>query len=81
MGEAGAHAGQQRASGEAYITHPSAAALTLARMKLPLNMIIAGLLHVVPEDTQRTLGEIEERFGSDVAKLVSGITKLSPIKY
>lgn len=76
-----AHKNQKRANGEPYIVHPLATAITLAEMKLPPTMVIAGLLHDVPEDTPRTLAEIEERFGAEVAKLVSGITKLGHIKY
>ena len=76
-----AHKGQKRASGEPYIEHPLAASMTLADMRLPQEMIIAGLLHDVPEDTQKTLADIEERFGPEVAKLVAGITKLGKIKY
>lgn len=76
-----AHRDQRRASGEPYIVHPIATAMTLAEMHLPQNIVIAGLLHDVPEDTHRTLDEIRELFGDDVAKLVSGITKLGKIKY
>lgn len=76
-----AHRDQKRASGEPYIEHPLAAALTLAEMRLPQTMIIAALLHDVPEDTPKTLGDIEQRFGSDVTKLVAGVTKLGKIKY
>lgn len=78
---ADAHSTQKRANGEPYIVHPLATAVTLAEMKLPENIVIAGLLHDVPEDTQTTLAQIEERFGSEVAHLVGGITKLGHIKY
>lgn len=76
-----AHREQKRASGEPYIEHPLTAAITLAEMHLPPIMIIAGLLHDVPEDTQVTLEEIRKAFGDDVAKLVGGVTKLGKIKY
>ncbi len=76
-----AHEGQMRASGEPYIVHPIHTAINLADMKLTPNMIMAGLLHDVPEDTKVTLEEIREKFGDDVAKLVSGITKVGTIKY
>ena len=76
-----AHQQQKRASGEPYITHPLATAFHLAEMHLPDVMIIAGLLHDVPEDTSRTLEELETHFGKEVASLVAGITKLSHIKY
>ncbi|HCC23272.1 TPA: hypothetical protein DF272_03770 [Candidatus Falkowbacteria bacterium] len=76
-----AHAGQKRATGASYIEHTLATAQTLADLKLPPNMIIAGLLHDIPEDTKHTLEEIKEKFGADVAGIVEGITKLSNIKY
>ncbi|MEK7116050.1 MAG: RelA/SpoT family protein [Patescibacteria group bacterium] len=78
---ANAHANQKRANGELYIEHPLAAALTLAEMRLPQVMILAALLHDVPEDTKRTLEEIREQFGDEVARLVGGITKLGKLKY
>ncbi len=76
-----AHRGQKRATGEPYIVHPLATACTLAEMRLPTNIIIAGLLHDVPEDTSRTLEDIEHAFGVDVMQMVRGITKLGKIKY
>lgn len=76
-----AHAGQFRATGEPYVMHCVATAMTLAGMNLPPSMIIAGLLHDVPEDTERTLEDIEKRFGPEVAGMVAGITKLGKLKY
>jgi guanosine-3',5'-bis(diphosphate) 3'-pyrophosphohydrolase len=76
-----AHKEQKRASGVPYIIHPLATAMTLAELRLPPDMIVAGLLHDVPEDTPRTLEDVEAAFGADIAKLVAGITKLSHIKY
>lgn len=76
-----AHEGQKRASGEPYIIHPLAAAYNLAEMRLPAPIIIAGLLHDVPEDTTRTLEDIQSEFGEDIADMVGGITKLGKIKY
>ncbi|MEI7512363.1 MAG: RelA/SpoT family protein [Candidatus Uhrbacteria bacterium] len=76
-----AHAGQKRASGEPYIIHPLATAYNLAEMRLPAPIIIAGILHDVPEDTSRTVEDIQEIFGEDVATMVAGITKLGKIKY
>jgi GTP pyrophosphokinase len=72
-----AHEGQLRATGEPYVTHPIAAALTLAELGLDATAIEAALLHDVPEDTEYSLADIEERFGSEVAQLVDGVTKLS----
>ena len=76
-----AHKDQKRASGQPYIIHPLAAAMTLAEMRLPDTLIIAALLHDVPEDTDRTLQDIEQEFGTEVSRLVAGITKLGKIKY
>lgn len=76
-----AHADQKRASGEPYIIHPLATAFTIASMHLPPDIVIAALLHDVPEDTNRTLEEIGEAFGEDVQHMVAGITKLGKIKY
>ncbi|OGH73766.1 MAG: hypothetical protein A3C90_01205 [Candidatus Magasanikbacteria bacterium RIFCSPHIGHO2_02_FULL_51_14] len=78
---ANAHAGQTRKSGEPYIEHPLAAAHILANMRIDPVIVIAALLHDVPEDTDVTLEEIEKNFGPDVASLVGGITKLGKLKY
>lgn len=76
-----AHEGQLRKSGEAYINHPLGTALTLAEMQLNEDIVIAGLLHDIPEDTNVSLEEIKKHFGSDVASIVKGITKIGTIKY
>jgi GTP pyrophosphokinase len=76
-----AHAGQKRLTGEDYIFHPLATAQTLAEMKLGASIIIAGLLHDIPEDTKYTLADIKKNFGEDIAAMVQGITKLGTIKY
>lgn len=76
-----AHAGQTRKSGEPYIIHPLAAAYMLAEMRIDPVIVTATLLHDVPEDTDRTLEDIEENFGSEIRGLVSGITKLGKLKY
>lgn len=76
-----AHKGQKRMSGEPYINHSLDTALTLAKIKADMPTIIAGLLHDVPEDTDITLDDIKKNFGSEVASLVEGITKLSKVKY
>ncbi|MBN1778776.1 MAG: bifunctional (p)ppGpp synthetase/guanosine-3',5'-bis(diphosphate) 3'-pyrophosphohydrolase [Candidatus Buchananbacteria bacterium] len=78
---ADAHKGQLRKSGIPYINHPLETAITLAQMGMDQDTIIAGLLHDVPEDTHFTLVDIEKNFGSGVAKLVTGITKLGVLKY
>ncbi len=70
------HAGQRRMSGEPYVTHPIASARILAELGIDPTAICAALLHDVPEDTEASLADIEERFGPDVARLVDGVTKL-----
>jgi guanosine-3',5'-bis(diphosphate) 3'-pyrophosphohydrolase len=72
-----AHGDQRRASGEPYVTHPIAAAQILADIDIDPVAIQAAILHDVPEDTGYDLPDIEERFGSEVAQLVDGVTKLS----
>src|SRR3989344_1905285 len=76
-----AHEGQKRLSGEPYIIHPLKTAELLAGLKLPVPIIIAGLLHDVPEDTPVTIEDIRKNFGDDIASMVSGVTKLGKIKY
>jgi GTP diphosphokinase / guanosine-3',5'-bis(diphosphate) 3'-diphosphatase len=72
-----AHTGQRRATGEPYVTHPIASAQILAELGIDPIAIAAALLHDVPEDTEYSLTDIEERFGGEVAQLVDGVTKLS----
>ena len=71
-----AHEGQFRKSGEPYIIHPLGAAHIVADMKIDPVIIVATLLHDVPEDTEVTLDELEKNFGEEIRKLVEGITKL-----
>lgn len=76
-----AHHGQMRHSGEPYIIHPLSTAYILALLRIDINIIIAALLHDVPEDTGVSLLEIEKNFGQDVANMIKGITKLGTLKY
>ncbi len=76
-----AHAGQMRKNGEQYIQHPLHTAYILAEIRADLPTVVAGILHDVPEDTERTLEEVELEFGEEIASLVKGVTKLSTIKY
>jgi len=76
-----AHDGQFRKSGEPYIVHPLGAAHIAADMKIDPVIIVATLLHDVPEDTEVTLDELEKNFGEEIRKLVEGITKLGKLKY
>ncbi|MFA6475614.1 MAG: RelA/SpoT family protein [Patescibacteria group bacterium] len=76
-----AHEGQMRKSGAPYFDHPKATAYKLATFGMDDKTIAAGLLHDVPEDTERTLKDIKKAFGSEVAFLVEGVTKLGTLKY
>ena len=70
------HRNQLRSSGEPYLVHPLAVAMTLAEMKLDDASIAAGLLHDVLEDGSVSKERIGELFGADVAHLVDGVTKI-----
>ena len=76
-----AHRGQRRNSGEEYIQHPLEVALILSELELDEATIAAALLHDVVEDTRYTVEDIEREFGSQVALLVDGVTKLGRIEY
>ncbi len=75
------HGAQQRDSGEAYYSHPIRVANLLAEVRLDEVTIVAGLLHDVVEDTEIDIGDIEVRFGADVAELVDGVTKLDKLDF
>ncbi len=75
------HAGQKRSSGEDYIIHPINVAATLIKLRMDLDTIMAGLLHDVVEDCNVSAQEIEKEFGTGVADLVVGLTKISKIKF
>ena len=77
---AAAHANQRRLSGEPYIHHPLAVAHILARFGFDDKILAAALLHDVLEDTDESQEELEADFGSDVAFLVDGLTKLDRLK-
>ncbi len=77
---ADAHRGQQRATGDPYITHPIEVARVLAGMRLDTESVIAGILHDVMEDTTVGKERIARDFGKNVADLVDGVTKLSRIE-
>ncbi|SKA18625.1 bifunctional (p)ppGpp synthetase II/ guanosine-3',5'-bis pyrophosphate 3'-pyrophosphohydrolase [Vibrio cincinnatiensis] len=76
-----AHEGQTRSSGEPYIIHPVAVARILAEMRLDLETLQAALLHDVIEDTPATKEELEIKFGTAVAELVDGVSKLDKLKF
>jgi GTP pyrophosphokinase len=75
-----AHHGQRRRSGEPYITHPVAVANILLDLHMDDSTIAASLLHDVVEDTGVTIEEIDHVFGSEIAYLVNGVTKLSVLE-
>ncbi len=76
-----AHEGQRRLSGESYISHPVAVARILADLHLDAGTIKAALLHDVIEDTTMAKADLTERFGSDVALLVDGVSKLDQLQF
>lgn len=76
-----AHEGQTRQTGEPYVQHPLAVAGVLIFLKLDVPAIVAGLLHDTLEDTVATRAELEKEFGSEVARLVEGVTKIGQIPF
>ena len=74
------HGTQKRASGDPYFSHPVEVAGLMTELKLDQDTIITALLHDTVEDTLATTEEIEKLFGTDVARLVDGVTKLSKIE-
>ena len=74
-----AHTGQKRVSGEPYVNHCLAVATILAEMRVPPNVVTAALLHDTVEDTKVTLEDIKREFGSEIALLVDGVTKLTQL--
>jgi guanosine-3',5'-bis(diphosphate) 3'-pyrophosphohydrolase len=76
-----AHRGQKRASGESFIVHTTEVSRILAELHLDTVSIVAGLIHDTVEDTPRTLEDVAERFGSEVANVVDGVTKIGKVKF
>lgn len=76
-----AHEGQLRASGEPYIMHPLAVAGILAHLQIDHITLMAALMHDVVEDTSYSKEDLEKMFGSEVAFLVDGVTKLNQFQY
>src|SRR5512142_2171599 len=72
-----AHRGQKRISGEPYINHCLAVAQILAELRVPPEVLAAGLLHDTVEDTSITLNDLRKDFGETIATLVDGVTKLT----
>ena len=75
------HKGQDRKSGDPYITHPLAVTTILAELGMNTETLCAALLHDTIEDTDYTLEEMRRDFGDDIAALVDGVTKLDKVKY
>ncbi len=76
-----AHLGQKRANGEPYITHPISVASLCAEWKLDAQALMAALMHDTLEDCGVSKPEIIEKFGSPVAELVDGLTKLDKLEF
>jgi len=76
-----AHINQSRMSGELYISHPIAVARIVAEIGLDEVSLVAALLHDAVEDTEITLTDVEARFGSEVAGIVDGLTKLERLQF
>jgi GTP diphosphokinase / guanosine-3',5'-bis(diphosphate) 3'-diphosphatase len=75
------HQGQQRASGEPYLSHPLEVAHLLVAFRMDVTTVTAGLLHDVLEDTAATKDELEREFGKEIADLVDGVTKLGKLAF
>ena len=76
-----AHDGQFRISGEPFVEHPLGVALVLARLELDIISVSSALLHDVVEDTEITSDDIEDKFGSEIALIVDGVTKLTRMNF
>jgi GTP pyrophosphokinase len=78
---AASHRGQQRASGEPYLSHPLEVANLLVDFKMDVTTVTAGLLHDVLEDTSATKADLEREFGGEIAELVDGVTKIGKLAF
>ena len=76
-----AHAGQVRKSGEPYLSHPLAVAGILSSWKMDVDTIATGLLHDTMEDCLVTHQDLDELFGTEVAELVDGVTKIGKLEF
>ncbi len=75
------HKGQQRASGEPYLSHPLEVAGLLVDFKMDVTTVTAGLLHDVLEDTRATKDDLAREFGPEIAELVDGVTKIGKLAF
>jgi GTP diphosphokinase / guanosine-3',5'-bis(diphosphate) 3'-diphosphatase len=76
-----AHGKQKRETGEPFIEHSLHTAFVLAQIKSDISTVAAGILHDILEDTECIVDDITKIFGSEIAQLVEGVTKLSKIQY
>ncbi|MBI4738718.1 bifunctional (p)ppGpp synthetase/guanosine-3',5'-bis(diphosphate) 3'-pyrophosphohydrolase [Candidatus Woesearchaeota archaeon] len=76
-----AHAGQLRASGEEYFTHPLEVARILMGIRADAAMICAALLHDTVEDTSTSIETVQREFGDEIARLVEGLTKITGVQF
>ena len=75
------HRGQLRLSGEPFVEHPLQTAIYLSELHLDSAALSAALLHDVSEDCGVSYGDIEKRFGHEIATLVDGVTKLTKTEF
>ncbi|KLO23432.1 (p)ppGpp synthetase [Marinitoga sp. 1197] len=75
-----AHEGQMRDSGEPFFEHPKAVSKILAELKMDIESIVAALLHDVVEDCDVPIEKINKEFGTDIGRIVDGVTKISNLK-
>ena len=75
------HKNQKRYSGEPYITHPLSVAIYLSDLSMDIETITSAILHDLIEDTEITYDDLKKEFGSTVADIVDGVTKLDKINY
>jgi len=76
-----AHSGQKRLSGRPFVSHCVEVARILSELNLDSVTLAAALLHDVAEDTPRTVADVRREFGSEVAMLVDGVTKISVLPF
>jgi GTP pyrophosphokinase len=75
------HRGQRRKSGEPYLVHPLEVAGLIADLRLDVPSVATGLLHDTVEDTLTTLNQVQTAFGTEIATLVDGVTKISQMNF
>jgi len=76
-----AHKDQFRRSGDPYFEHCVSAANILAKLRMDVTTIAAGLLHDVVEDTGVSIDDVRNEFGSEIAMLVDGVTKITDLRF